>query len=587
MALKLAQQLAPTEIPQICREYGQQLEFKGEYAQAQRMYERGFDRHAHTGESARVNANHQNMCRAGITRMTIRLGDIQKGREMAIESGETELIKECAVILESMKQFSDAADLYVKANQFEKAAAIYIHAKQFRSAAPLMKHISTPKLHSLYAKAKEAEGSYSEAAEAYTTAKDLDSVVRLNLFHLDNPQKAFSLVRETRSADGAALVAQYCQKHRNYKVAIEFLLFAKNMSAAFEMAQLHGEMDGFTEALGNSGSREDYLNVATYYESKHDWAHAGDFFMLCGDFMKAMKLFLQCGDDELGKCIEVIKKALTHPDIDTLIRTLHDYLTGETDGTAKDPNYMFKLYLAIGDFVQAAKIAILIANQEQQMGAYKVAHDVLFDTFRDLRAERIPIPDELNRNLLLLHSYVIVKSLVKSGDHEAAARMLIRVAQSISKFPTHIVPILTSTVIECQRAKLLKSSHEFASMLMRPEYRPHLNAKYKRKIESIVRRSVGEEASEEQSPCPFCSFEIPKSLLDCPNCRNQVPFCIVTGQHMVVSDWSECPNCSFPALLSKFRTFAAETTSCPMCGDKVDSTKLVRLADPVEKWRKE
>ena len=31
------------------------------------------------------------------------------------------------------------------------------------------------------------------------------------------------------------------------------------------------------------------------------------------------------------------------------------------------------------------------------------------------------------------------------------ARMLLRVANNISKFPTHIVPILTSTVIECHR----------------------------------------------------------------------------------------------------------------------------------------
>ncbi len=35
----------------------------------------------------------------------------------------------------------------------------------------------------------------------------------------------------------------------------------------------------------------------------------------------------------------------------------------------------------------------------------------------------------------------------------------------------HVVPILTSTVIECHRAGLKKTSFEYASMLMRPEYR--------------------------------------------------------------------------------------------------------------------
>ncbi len=44
-------------------------------------------------------------------------------------------------------------------------------------------------------------------------------------------------------------------------------------------------------------------------------------------------------------------------------------------------------------------------------------------------------------------------------------------ARNISKFPKHIVPILTSTVIECHRANMKKTAFEYASMLMRPEYR--------------------------------------------------------------------------------------------------------------------
>ena len=79
------------------------------------------------------------------------------------------------------------------------------------------------------------------------------------------------------------------------------------------------------------------------------------------------------------------------------------------------------------------------------MGNYKVAHSILFQTHRDLDAHQIKIPQDLRRQLLLLHSYILVKKLVKLGDHTAAARMLVRVAKSISKFPSHVVPILTST----------------------------------------------------------------------------------------------------------------------------------------------
>ena len=84
------------------------------------------------------------------------------------------------------------------------------------------------------------------------------------------------------------------------------------------------------------------------------------------------------------------------------------------------------------------------------------------------------------------------------------ARMLIRVANNISKFPSRkfgyincldhsdmitsdIVPILTSTVIECHRSGLRDSAFSYATMLMRPEYREKIDIKWKKKIEQIVR----------------------------------------------------------------------------------------------------
>ena len=38
--------------------------------------------------------------------------------------------------------------------------------------------MTSPKLHAQYAKAKEADGKYKEAATAYEAAKDYDSVIR-------------------------------------------------------------------------------------------------------------------------------------------------------------------------------------------------------------------------------------------------------------------------------------------------------------------------------------------------------------------------------------------------------------------------
>jgi WD repeat-containing protein 19 len=162
---------------------------------------------------------------------------------LAMESNDLQLCRDCGAILESLKQFTDAAQLYERGENFDKAAQIYIMVADLGKAGPLMEKVKTPKLHLLYAKAKEKAGDYQTAAQAYEVARDQDSVVRLQLQHLNNPAKAFALVRETASAAGAALVAQFCQKSGNFPGAIEFLLMANRSEEAFDLAQTHNEME--------------------------------------------------------------------------------------------------------------------------------------------------------------------------------------------------------------------------------------------------------------------------------------------------------------------------------------------------------
>ena len=42
----------------------------------------------------------------------------------------------------------------------------------------LLQHVTSPKIHTQYAKAKEADGRYKDAALAYENAKDWDNVIR-------------------------------------------------------------------------------------------------------------------------------------------------------------------------------------------------------------------------------------------------------------------------------------------------------------------------------------------------------------------------------------------------------------------------
>ena len=426
---------------------------------------------------------------------------------------------------------------------------------------------------------------YDEAAAAYEKASDLDNVARLCLEHLNRAQRAFAIVRESRSSQGALLCAKHCQAVGDHHAAIEFLVLGQRGDDAYELATTHDVMDALATALGKEGTPDEYKRVAAYYESKGQHQKAGKYWLVVKDYPRALRLFLACGEAAVDDAIEVVGRARS----DLLTHQLIDFLMGETDGVPKDPNFIFRLYMALGNYPQAAKTATIIARQEQELGNYKIAHTMLFETHRELTAQRIRISQELETSLMLLHSYVLAKVLVKMGDHTAGARMLLRVAKHISKFPSHVVPILTSTVIECHRAGLKGAAFEHASTLVRPEHRGQLKEEVKRKIEAIVRKP-GEktDVEEPQTPSPFDpGVRLPETALECPSTRNTIPYCIATGRHIVLSDLTVCPSCEFPASFSAFTKLMEAEGACPMCSLPVDLASIRKLdADEAREWLK-
>ena len=591
-ALKLAETLAPEQLPIISIEYAQQLEFKSEYQAALEMYvsaQRGLDEKQRMIDGGELMledeleelAQRQRKCFGGIARMTLRVGNIPKGVQMVLRDGDAELCKECADILVGLKQGADAAKLYLKAECYEEAASIYILAKDFRAAAPLMKNIKSSRLHLQYARAKEGERDFEEAAIAFERAGDMDSVVRIYLQHLGRIQKGFAIVRETGSAEAANIAARHCQGVNDFKGAIEFLLMANRAPDAFEVATAHDQMEIFEDVLGDKGTTKDYEAIAKYYETKHNMPKAAHYYSMCTLYHKALKLYMQSNEEYIDKAIEVVGKARS----DMLTHSLIDFLMGEADGVPKDPKYIFRLYMALGNYPQAAKTAMIIARQEQQVGNYKIARNTLYETYHELEVRNIKVPLALRKSLLLLHSYLIVKKLIRMKAAADSARMLLRVAQNISQFPSHQVQILTSTVIQCARAGLKKSSHEYASILMRPEYRSSIDEKFKRKIEGIVRkRGSAEDLPEEMTENPYTGELLECTALVCPTTHNVIPFCIVTGQHMVLNDWCICPNSQMPALYSKYVKYLE---SCdpkdrvdPMLGRPISVQQLRKADDP-------
>ena len=438
-------------------------------------------------------------------------------------------------------------------------------------------------------------GKYQEAVHAYSRAKDLDKVVEIKLRNLDLAQEAFDLVRETSSAQGAVLVAEYCQEVSDFRGAIEFLLIANKFDEAFRLAQTHNQMEKYTAVLGDHITAEDSLKVAHYYEKSQEYGRAGKFYSLCGQYSRALKLFFQCGDREIDSAIEVVAKSQN----DSLTDQLIDFLVGEKDGIAKDQNYLYKVYMARKKFDDAAKMAMVIARQEQDLGNYKGSHKIVVETIKQLEDAGARVPHQLRQLFVLIHSYTLVKVLLRYKDHDGAARLLLRVAQNVSKFPKDMVNILISTVIECQRAGLKATSYEYAVTLMRPEYRSSIDVNIKRKIEAIVRRrnAVSDEAIEPLSACPVSAQEMPSYALECPTTKDSLPMCAVTGKHMVLSDWCLCPVSKFPVLYSEYLRYvrdemataqaeaAAEAQAAEEAGDSKTADRLASTApfikDPV------
>ncbi|GLC35581.1 hypothetical protein PLESTB_000191100 [Pleodorina starrii] len=582
-ALKLAETLDPDAIGTICKEHGAMLEMTGEYANAKSHYQQALD--ALMVSAGPAQPELETACKAGIARTTLQLGDLRQGRQLALQINSTTLFKECALILEGLQQLTEAAEMYERAGQYERAASIYIQTKNFAAAAPLMQRISSSKLQLQFAKAKEVEGRWAEAATAYEAAGDMDSVVRLCLERLNQPQRAYAIVRKTQSVEAANQLSRFCLQTQDFQGAVEFLLMAGQMDQAFDIAMGHNEMDTFARIVAASAKPVDYQRIAQYYESRGEYDKAADMWSKCDQTPRAVQLYLKVGSNAaLEKAVQVVEKTRNHQ-LGVLVL---DYVNEEKDGSTRD-EFRFKLNIAMGQFQEAARDALEMARFEQEEGNYRVAHDKLFSTVKQLEALNTKPPSELMRALMLLHSYTLVKSLIAINDHTTAARMLVRVARNISKFPKHIVPILTSTVIECHRANLKKTAFEYASMLMRPEYRDAVAVKYKKKIELMVRKpdKDPEELEEPLADCPFCNMPGPETELQCISCQNILPFDLATGKRMVLSDWAECPGCRFPASATQFIRIISAESRCPMCNDPVELSHVRKVQDPLTKLKQQ
>ncbi|XP_068627634.1 WD repeat-containing protein 19 [Battus philenor] len=583
-AAQLAQTACPARAPALHYHRAHHLELTADYHEALANYEKSVM--TENTDDIKVK-EHNAKCEAGIARMSIRCGDIMRGVTTAMKySQDTALLKECAQLLEDEKHYNHAAALYDHAGNTDKAASLYIKLKSWLKVEALIPKINSPSIHLQYARAKEAEGRYSDALKSYLKSQDYEAAIRINLEKLDDIDEAVNLVQETKSIQGAKMVAKYFQNIDDPTSAVKFLVMSLCYDEAFQLARKNGKLQLYGEILIQTSQArpEDFRSLALHFEGEKNHLLAGKFYFHAGEYGKAMSHLLKTGgtEQEENEGISIAIDAAAASDDDRLTRRLIEFLLGEADGTPRDPRHLFRLYMAKKQFTEAAKTAVIIASAECRAGRYREARDVARGVCSALRARRAAVPRELRRAAALLHSYILVRTHVRRGRHELAARLLLRTAAEVSFFPTHQhqVSILTSTVIECSRAGLKHQAHRWARVLMQPEYRSQIDPKFVKKIESAVRHAPRDlPASDPCTPCPQCDAALPAAELHCARCEAELPFCVATGMHIVKGDLTACPECDFPAIYSEFVDILRDEGKCPMCGESVDHRRLVKIDD--------
>lgn len=264
-------------------------------------------------------------CEAGIARTSVRCGDVMRAVNISLKySHDSMLLKDCAQLLEEEKHYSHAATLYDHAGNTEKAASLYIKLKSWLKVEALLPKINSPSIHIQYAKAKEAEGRYHDALKSYMKAQDYEAAIRLNLDKLEDIDEAVNLVQETKSVQGAKMVANYFQNSDDPSSAIKFLVMSLCYEEAFQLARKNGKLHLYGEILiqTSQARSEDFKSLALHFEGEKNHLLAGKFFFHAGEYGKAMSHLMKTGgsEDEENEAISIAIDAAAASDDDRLTR---------------------------------------------------------------------------------------------------------------------------------------------------------------------------------------------------------------------------------------------------------------------------
>ncbi|KAK9850776.1 hypothetical protein WJX84_006318 [Apatococcus fuscideae] len=421
-----------------------------------------------------------------------------------------------------------AAGLFEAAGKPEKAAALYLKAGSWEDAHRLANISGSANLHLSLASTLEEEGQLEAAGQHFAAGKDFEAAVRLLLQQPGTQKQAIEIAYSSRHSAAAASVAQHLINEQSFQEAIEFLKMSGDIKQALALEKQLGIASASDVGESRTSTRSSDRSTATPPARPSNNGLSAGSARLLEDVQDLLET--EAGPSQAAQKV-------VHQGDARVAEALLPHLQRMPELPAAEARQ--RICLVFHMHAAAAAAALDAARLEQQSGAYKAAHERLWAVRRFLHDQEEAVPKELEQALACIHSYLLVKRLVRRDDHQGAARMLIRVSADILHFPKHVVPILTSTVMECQRAGLQRSAFSHCQALMQPELLDSINPAYRHKAASLLRQNPSKLRDEVESEvaCPMCGTSGPESDLDCQGCGNQIPFCALSGERMILLVW--------------------------------------------------
>lgn len=592
-ALKLAEQHALDLLPKLLAAYAGELEASHDFVAAQDVYKQAL--HASNKVTSTSEAEREELdlaCSAGLTRTTLQLGETVRGLKMLKLTEDKQLLKECGLILERLNQPKDAASLYERAEAWEKVILLLISAGEIDKAEKLLeeKYIEKPEnvMRAIGARCTELQ-NYDRAIGWYVKCNAHELAVRVVLDYLHDIERAEAIVRQSHSIEGARLVIQHFLKLDRFADAVEFCALAGLFEEALQFAMKHGQCEHLAKFLVKNSSlvnsNDTWLRLASVLQSSS--VFYGLALLHAGDQAK--------GSEALSSALSVGNIDGVHARVMELIGSVSAdndalFLAGIENALSRPPleYYRFQFLVSLERYKDAAVVLKQKAEAEKEAGNFRKARDLLRDGYMQFRDRREPFPAELMEDLLLLHSYLLMKILAKINAHQAAGWLSLRIAESIEAFGKgHRVGILAFAALQCYKIKLGQSALKFAGVLMQSEYRAQLSADLLEKLEYVINNPIPSQAESPETPCPMCKKPLPILSKRCGSCfagaKTILPFCVATGVHMSSEGASFCPNCQFPALWQPFLKLLNQTESvCPMCTESTAAEDVKLCGDPAQ-----